>query len=109
MGTAINEREGQIARLEVKLRQPRKVAPNIEALREALTLRAAEWRKTLRSEPKVARLLLRKLIGPLELVDDSQNPNFVDADVELKPALLEGLHDGEKLASPAGFEPAFWP
>jgi hypothetical protein len=43
VGTAINEREVQIARLEVKLRQPRKVAPNIEKLREALTQRAAEW------------------------------------------------------------------
>ena len=102
VGGAIREREGQIARLEVKLRAPRPVAPNIEALREALTLRAAEWRQTLRSEPKVARLLLRKLIGPLELVDDSQNPNFVDADFEVKPALLEGLQEGQKVASPAG-------
>jgi hypothetical protein len=136
VGDAIRQREVQIVRLEIKLRQLRKVAPNIEALREAPTQRAAEWRQTLRDEPKVARLLLRKLIGPLVLVDESQNPNFVEADVEIKPALLEGLHDvekgaspaerthhvnddgscgvsglheGEKLASPTGFEPVFWP
>ena len=102
VGSAIREREGQIARIEVKLKQPRRVAPNIEALREALTQRAAEWRETLRAEPKVARLLLRKLIGPLELVDESQNPNFVDADTDIKPALLEGLQRVEKMASPTG-------
>jgi hypothetical protein len=43
VGSAIREREGQIARLEVKLKQPRKPGPNIEPLREALTQRAAEW------------------------------------------------------------------
>jgi hypothetical protein len=58
--------------------------------------------ETLRAEPKVARLLLRKLIGPLELVDESQNPNFVDADTDIKPALLEGLQGVEKMASPRG-------
>jgi hypothetical protein len=132
VGDAIPQREVQIGRLEVKLRQPKRVAPNIEKLMEALTQRAAEWRQTLREEPKVARLLLRKLIGPLVLVYESQNPNFVDADVEIRPALLDGLHeaenlaspaerthhanangsgihDVEKLASPTGFEPVFWP
>jgi hypothetical protein len=93
---AIREREAQIARLEVKLRQPRPVAPNIEKLREALTQLAEEWRETLRSERKVARLLLRKLIGSLELVGESQRPDWIDADTEVKPALLEGIHEGKK-------------
>jgi hypothetical protein len=41
--------------------------PNIEGFRDALTQHAAEWKQTLRPEPKVARLLIRRLIGPLEL------------------------------------------
>jgi hypothetical protein len=68
--------------------------------------RAAEWKVTLREEPKVARLLLRRLIGPLVLTDDSQRPDWIDAEAEIKDGLLDGIHD---VASPTGFEPVFWP
>jgi hypothetical protein len=83
---AIRERESQIARLEVRLRAPRQVAPDSERLREALTQRAAEGRET----------------SPLVLVDGSQNPNCVDDDFEVKPALLGGFQEGQEVASPAG-------
>ena len=106
---AIREREAQIAQLEVKLRQPHPVAPDVARLREALTQRAAEWKQILRSEPKVARLLLRRLIGPLVMVDESTRPDFIEAVADVKPALLDGIHSVEKMASPAGFEPVSWP
>lgn len=51
----IRQHEMEIARLEARLRAPRREAPNLEELREALEQRAAEWRQTLRFEPKVAR------------------------------------------------------
>jgi site-specific DNA recombinase len=103
---AIRERELEISRIEVRLRTPRKEAPNIEALRDALNQRASEWKAMLRAEPKVARLMIRRLIGPLELPDDSPRPDFIEGVAEVKPALLDGLHD---VASLTGFEPVFWP
>jgi hypothetical protein len=100
---AIRERELEIARLEARLRTPRE-PPNIERLREALTQRATEWRAALRSEPKVARLLLRRLIGPLELYDASlpehQMPDFIKADAEVRTGLIDGLAEIQHVASP---------
>ena len=103
---AIREREVEIARLEVRIRTPRE-QPNIEKLRDALTQRAAAWKATLRSEPKVARLLLRRLIGPLVLYDESTRPDFIKADAVVKPGLLDGLAEIQDVASPTGFEPVF--
>ena len=98
---AIRERELQIARLEVRIRTPRE-QPNIDRLRDALTQRAAAWKATLRSEPKVARLLLRRLIGPLVLYDESTRPDFIKADAVVKPGLLDGLAEIQHVASPTG-------
>jgi hypothetical protein len=71
--------------------------------------RAAEWKVTLREEPKVARLLLRRLIGPLVLTDDSQRPDWIDAEAEIKDGLLDGIHlDGiHDVASPSGMGSIF--
>src|SRR5262249_51531179 len=105
--SAIRERELEVARLEARLRAPRKEAPNLEKLREALKQRAEEWRHTLRSEPKVARLLIRRLIGPLELYDASkpewQMPGFIKADCVVKTGLIDGLAEIHDVASPAAF------
>jgi hypothetical protein len=64
-------------------------------LRAALEQRAADWRETLRKEPAVARVLVRRLLSPLELYDASapewQMPDFIRADTEIQPGLLEGL------------------
>ena len=109
----IRQREVEIARLEVRLRAPRKEAPNLDKLGDALEQRAEEWRQTLRSEPKVARLLIRPLIGPLELYDASlpehQMPDFIKADAVVKAGLIDGLAEIHDVASPTGFEPVFWP
>ena len=75
----------------------------------------------------MARLLLRRLIGPLVLYDESTRPDFIKADCVVKTGLIDGLAeiqdvasptpivgevDGAVLqdgASPPGFEPGFWP
>ncbi len=68
--------------------------------------RTAEWKRQLRAEPGVARLLLRRLVGPLTLWDEAEGGLRWES--EPKPAeLLDGLV--QRVASPAGFEPAFWP
>jgi plasmid stabilization system protein ParE len=87
----IREREADIARLDATLRTPRQ-APNIEKLRAALQQRAAQWRADLRAEPKLARLLLRRLVGPLTLWNDAvASAEWVDWEASLTPALLDGL------------------
>jgi hypothetical protein len=91
----IRSREIEISRLDVRLRAPLPEAPRIDELRAALEQRAADWRETLRKEPAVARMLVRRLISPLELYDASapewQTPDFIRADTEIQPGLLEGL------------------
>lgn len=104
LAPGIRERELEIARVEARLRTPRQ-QPNIERLRDALTQRAAEWKQTLRTEPKLARLLLRRLIGPIELYDASlpqwQMPDFIKADAAVKSGLIDGLAETHDVASPA--------
>jgi hypothetical protein len=87
----IRARELEISRLEVRLRAPLPEAPRNDELREALLQRAADWRATLRTEPGVARVLVRRLIGPLVLYDESTRPDFIKADAVAKPSLLDGL------------------
>ena len=73
MAPAINQRQAEIAKLDVALRTPRQAPPNIEKLRAALEQRAAQWKAKLRAEPKVARLLLRRLVGPQTLWDEPES------------------------------------
>ena len=90
--------EQEIAKLDVTLRRPKPMQPKIEELRAALEQQAQAWRHTLRAEPKVARVLLRRLIGPLTLTD----PAFDEWVATLTPALLDGLGHVHVLASPTG-------
>ena len=99
----IKNRQAQLTRLETKLRTPRPELPNIERLRDALVLRAKEWKKDLRAEPKVARLLLRRLVEPLVLWEP--RPGWVRFKAPTTPALLDGLSSTHVGTSPTGFEP----
>jgi len=38
----------------------------------------------LRSEPHIARIVLRKLVGPLTLWDESERPDFVKWEATVK-------------------------
>ena len=52
-------------------------APDRHRLREALTLRVADWRDILRSNPAQGRRVLQELIGPIELWLDGSIPAWV--------------------------------
>ncbi len=80
-------------------------------MREALTLRAEQWKADLRAEPKVARLLLRRLVGPIRLWEEPR-PEWCRWEAPVQAdGLLLGLPGCPSVlvASPTGFEPVFWP
>ncbi len=104
--------------IDVRLHTPKCVPPKVKALRAGLEHRTVEWRARVRAEPQVARLMIRRLIQPLELCHPDapglQMPDFIKADTHAKPPLRDGIAEwGEmylqELASPTGFEPVFWP
>lgn len=109
LAPVIREKEKAIANIEAKLRVPAPVRPNVEQLRAALEQRAETWRQDLRKEPKMARALLRRLIGPLEMKDIGPKPDFiVELEAKTKPeGMLVGLV--QDVASPTGIEPVFLP
>lgn len=59
----VRERQTALTKVEAQLRVPRQASPNIEKLRAALTLRAAQWKAELRAVPAVARLVLASAGG----------------------------------------------
>ena len=95
---AIHERQANLARVEARLRVQRPAPPNIERLRAALEQRAEAWKADLRADIQVARLVMRRLIGPITLWDESDRPDFCRWEAPTKTEILDGL-----LASPAGF------
>jgi hypothetical protein len=66
----LKEINGRIAKIEAALRRPKPVVMNKARLRAALEQKIADWREVLRGEPRVARLLLRRLIGPITVWQD---------------------------------------
>lgn len=84
----IRERELEIAKLEARLRLPRPARLDLERLRDALYQRAEQWKADLRAEPKVARVLLRRLVGPVELCDPNDTTTFEN---ELRPVVGEAV------------------
>jgi hypothetical protein len=49
-----------------------------------LLQRVEEWKSKLRAEPAIARMVLRRLVGPITLWDDSDRPDFVKWEAERK-------------------------
>lgn len=45
----------------------------------------------LRAEPKIARMVLRRLVGPLTLWDAEERPDFVKWKIVPTAGLLDGL------------------
>jgi len=85
---------------------PREPTPDVARLRDALNQRAEQWKAELRAEPRVARLLLRRLVGPLTLWDASEpDAAWVEWETIVTPALLEGLAPIQVVAS---LMPASW-
>ena len=108
----IREREREVASLEAQLRVPRPEAVDRERLRAALEQRTEVWRQELRGEPRVARLLLRRLIEPIVLHEETAEGNELLVEWDAKP-IPEGMLDGlyNMLASPRRTEPvpSLWP
>jgi len=77
--------------LRPKLRSIRSGLKPNRPVRAALEQRAAEWKADLRSEPHLARLVLRKFVGPIVLFDDSKRPAFVKWEAQPTAELLAGL------------------
>ena len=91
---AIRERETQIRDLEKQINRPRVPRLDHTRLLAALEQRAAEWKAELRAEPQVARMALRRLVGPLTLWDEAvvgAKPDFIEWSAEPKTDLLAGL------------------
>src|SRR5688572_4378958 len=88
---AIQERHTAIRRLETRLRMPTVARLDYERLKAAMEQRAEEWKRELRSEPCTARMLLRRLVGPLVLHDGGDRPAFVDWEAQPTTGLLDGL------------------
>jgi site-specific DNA recombinase len=112
----IKEREAALARIEAQLRTPRPTPPNIQRLRAALEQRTEQWKADLRGEPNVARLVIRRVVGPITLWEDTGTPEYCRWEADKKTDLLNGLPDVSAgllavllMASPTGFEPVFWP
>ena len=107
----IRDNESAIRKLDAQLRKPRVPKLGQERLRAALEQRAAQWKADLRAEPNLARMVLRRLVAPLTLWEEtveSPRPKWIEWKAEPKTDLLDGLAT-LLVASPAGFEPAFWP
>ena len=100
----VKERQAELAKVEAALRRPRPQRPEADKVRAALLQRAGEWRETLRAEPKVARLVLRRMLGSLTL-SGAERPAFVKWDAPVKPGILEGIVPTDLVASPNGFMP----
>jgi hypothetical protein len=100
----VREREAETAKLDVQLRAPRRVPPDMARLKAALEQRRKQWKKELRAEPSVARLMLRRLVGPLTLWDESERPEWVRFTTAPKAELLDGLAPTLLVASPTGIE-----
>ena len=64
----VQQHQQEIAQIEAQLRTRCPERVNLDALEQW----AAQWKTALRAEPKVARLLLRRLVGPLTLWEESE-------------------------------------
>jgi hypothetical protein len=95
----IRDNTSAIARLEATLRIPRPPRVDLAELRAALEQRAKDWKRKLRQKPDIARVVLRKLVGPITLWDDSTRPAWVKWKTEPKTEILNGLA-GENSPTP---------
>jgi hypothetical protein len=87
----IRTNETAIRKLEARLRLPRVPRLDHGRLKAALEQRAEQWKAELRAEPHIARIVLRKLVGPLTLWDESERPEWIRWKATPTTELLAGL------------------
>ncbi len=111
----IRTNKGEIRKLDARLRIPRVPALGYERLKAALQQRAEQWKSDLRAAPKIARMVLRRLVGPLTLWDEATvgtRPDFIRWEAAPTVELLDGLaptaglvhQGGREVTSPTGFD-----
>ena len=83
---SIRERQTEIARLDVAAARARPSAAEHRQAPRGAEQRAAQWKADLRAEPKVARLLLRRLVGPLTLWDEPDAGRALGCAASRQPA-----------------------
>ena len=92
------------------LDRPRNAPTGADAIRALLHERLAEWRSLLRKHAPVARQMLRKLMTDRIVFTpqpETRSYRFsIPGDLS---RFFNGLVCPPGMASPAGFEPAFWP
>ena len=104
---AIRARTAALAQLETALATPPPAKVNLDRLRTVLTDQAEAWTAELREEPKIARLLVRRLVGPMTLTDSQDFSGLVDWEATVTPDILDEMlrgsplvHDGQKIGVP---------
>lgn len=87
----IRNNQSEIRQLESRLRLPRIPRLDTERLRAALEQRAEQWKADLQAVPQIARLVLRRIVGPISLWDESKVPQWVRWKATPSTELLDGL------------------
>lgn len=73
----VREKEAEAARIEARLRVPRAPVADRTHLRAALTGKAEAWSVILRRDPAAARMVIRKLMGPITLWKKEKAPAWL--------------------------------
>jgi len=101
-GAQIKERKAEVAKIEAALARPRPAAIDKAKLRAALEQRTTEWRAALRAEPEVARVMLRRLIGPITLWREEPAPAHIK---KTDPSGKDRIGEGDVLMWGADVRP----
>jgi DNA invertase Pin-like site-specific DNA recombinase len=90
----LKELNGKIAKLDAATRRPRPVNMGRAKIRAALEQTAAEWKEILRGEPRIARPLIQRIIGPITLWEEEEVivPEHLKKYVGLPPHLIPKTH-----------------
>jgi hypothetical protein len=97
---------------ELSARAAERPAIDLEALSARLRAKLADWRRLLRRNVAEGRAVLRTLlVGPLRFTPiEERRRGYAFEGVIALDRLVSGVVElPTRLASPAGFEPAFWP
>ncbi|CAN5488569.1 hypothetical protein BH23ACI1_BH23ACI1_33360 [soil metagenome] len=110
---AMRERElrRDALRRELKaLERPAGAVPDAMTLRHGIRAKLGDWQQLLRAHVPVARQMLRKLIeGRIVFTPDRETRQYAFLATGTLAKFFSGFVGPRAMASPAGFEPAFWP
>ena len=110
---AMREREKRRDSLQRELRDLERPLParqDAALMRQTLLAKLADWKTLLRAHVPQARQMIRKLIaGRVVFTPDQASRRYHFTATGTLASFFNGLVNPHAVASPAGFEPAFWP